>query len=365
MAFPEMTIGPFLGHNSELVRSMAFAVLVSSSSPLRPYSEGTMSMFKKHLGILHADTDAKTRNEVLSNVRHMLDRVRGATSFLSREDLSLEAERRKNVDLSATQPSKRDTEITKSQTTIRELLQCHQDFVSWYMQFLVEELVPTASYQRHSTALRVTLIALKSGLLVCSAGTQAHIVTDNKSPWPFKIEFFNAATVRIFLDLVLDPFEDVRNLAAEVLKWAPAHSLAGDLQDDASGLSELGNAVPSHGLNHLLRNVAQPNQSQAEPPFLASMGLLTKFISRAEAMAQRTGRADFADGVARSYDLLHQLLPNVQSRMALLSTLLKELERRIDIAQDDLSNAVSVAPVHDLLAALEYVLFGSAYGDKC
>src|SRR5450755_166028 len=58
----EELIGSLLYHASETVRSLAFSVLVSSSSSIRPLSPVALEHLKAHMSILFSETDAKIRN---------------------------------------------------------------------------------------------------------------------------------------------------------------------------------------------------------------------------------------------------------------------------------------------------------------
>jgi multidrug resistance efflux pump len=80
--------------------------------------------------------------------------------------------------------------------------------------------------------------------------------------------------------------------------------------------------------------------------------LLFDFIKRAEDRSMRTGRADLADGVAHSYELLCTLLATDHSRLSLVQSLVESLESKVTIAEADLAQAVLLAPVHGHFASL-------------
>jgi len=312
----EDVIGSLLTHASDTVRSLAFSVLVSSPSSTRPFSLMALDILKSNMGILYADTDAKFRNEVLSHTKHMIERLRGAIAFLMRDigniHLSL------NSDQISSAPLDQHRNLLDSAT---ELLRGHKAFVRWLVEFLTGELIPTSSYQRHITALKAVSILLRSGIL------EQHLVASpaqtggNPTIWPYSIKFFTQGTLRLLLDLLMDPFEDVRSIAAVVLKLA------------TPSVFELG----SH-LGHIRHR---------------SLGLLMDFIERAKDVSKRTGRADYADGVARSYELLFSLLSSAETRIGLFEDLVDDLELKVEIAEQDLTKAVLNAPIHGSFAALK------------
>lgn len=332
----EKTIEPLLSHALNTVRSLAFSVLVSSSSSTRPFSCTALKILRGRLAALHADTDAKFRNEVLSQTKHMIERIRGATAFLMREFHKL------NSVPSVSGTLENLAKVDELARLYREL-QLHVEFIRWYLSFLLGELIPTASYQRHITALRAINLVLRSGL-----GNQDTILTqtaDHATVWPYKVRFFTTGCMRLLLDLLINPFEDVRMNATVVLRFAaPADFTTGNpirfLENLEETTFKMSNDIP-------IQSIAMaPSITQK------SLGVLTEFISRASEISKRTGRADYADGVARCYQLLYGFLSSTKDRLELVSDLVDDLDSKVAIAEIDLSTAVAEAPVHGILAAL-------------
>lgn len=124
---------------------------------------------------------------------------------------------------------------------------------------------------------------------------------------------------------MLDPFDDIREAAIAVLQLCLA---------------------------------ALPDAERA-----LVLSTLPQFISRAEAMMLRTGRADQADGVARAYSLLFAVASAdsaaasgvITSQPAVFDGLRKQLAETLDVARTNLSEAVNGRPVHGVYAALTFV----------
>jgi hypothetical protein len=76
------------------------------------------------------------------------------------------------------------------------------------------------------------------------------------------------------------------------------------------------------------------------------------FIQKAETASKCTGRADLADGVARAQELIYCLQATDEARLDLLENLVSDLEGEVFIAENDLAQAVLLAPVHGHFAAL-------------
>ncbi|EDN98844.1 hypothetical protein SS1G_13703 [Sclerotinia sclerotiorum 1980 UF-70] len=298
----EDTIGPLLTHPSDTVRSLAFSVLVSSASSIRPFSPAALAFLQDNMAHLYADTDAKFRNDVLSNTKHMIERIKGATAYLVRE-----------IDRMIIQDRQSD------RSDAQNLLQNHENFLVWFLEFLQGELVPTASYQRHITSLRAISLLLRSGIEEYSSEEQKSTSTPDATVWAHKLAVFNLESMRLILDLLMDPFEDVRGGATAILKLASPHNF-------------------------------RSSESQSPTDF----DVLMDFISRAEDFAKRTGRADYADGVARSYQILYGL-SDEKGRLVLVEGLVVGLERKVAVAQKDLGQAVLIAPIHSDFSTISYI----------
>ena len=213
---PEYSIGRLLGHKAGNVRSAAFSVLVSSISSVRPFTLRTLDLLRLNLGLLLSDTDAKVRNEVLSNSKHMIGRLKGAVSFLTREVASSHV---KHDHIS--QKKSENQDLTNAASPETTALQEHKDFISWYQNFLGNELIPTASYQRHITALRSIQILIDSSIPIPHEKTSLDSSADTQSQETLPENIFTEKMMRLLLDLLMNPFEDVRAAATQLLKLAP------------------------------------------------------------------------------------------------------------------------------------------------
>lgn len=342
----EEVIGSLSACAEDTVRSLAFSVLVASPSPVRPFSAMALDILQSHMEILYADTDAKFRTDVLSNTRKMIERLRGTTAYLNKELRSLSLKHGHDVSSMSREESDLHGDILK-------LLRKHEDFIEWYMEFLLKELIPTVSYQRHITALKAIGLLLQSDIPNCYP-TQPPKAPSNATIWHYGVDFFTARSMRLLLDLLVDPFEDVRGSAAAVLKLAPIDKFTTMQPTNKPHchkprLLRMRDELQLHETDSANNRTSGGWSESAD----RNLGLLTSFISRAEELSKRTGRADYADGVARCYELLYSLLPSATARLKLVTDLVSSLERKIHIAEQDLAQAVLDAPVHGTFAALK------------
>lgn len=346
----EDVIGPLLGNSVDTVRSLAFSVLVSSSSTIRPFNVEALEILRSGMGILYADTDSKFRNEVLNNTKILIERIKGATAYLFRDLKKFAFVGSLNEKGIATTNSEQMERIAE----LERVLHDHEDFIQWFLIFLMGELIPTASYQRHITALKVVVMLLASGISTPDQRRPFVPTTKSNTVWPFTIEIFTSGAMRLLFDLMLDPFEDVRVTAASVLNFAPRHCFVPGTPIEYVGTSTLITRLSDpRSQSAMLSDTTQicvPSTTMDSDA--ASLQVLRNFIVQAEGISKRTGRADYADGLARAYALLFRLLYTPSDRLKLVDELVLDLERKTSIAQKDLSLAVSDFPVHGICAAL-------------
>lgn len=122
----------------------------------------------------------------------------------------------------------------------------------------------------------------------------------------------------------MDAFDDVRSLAASLLKGFPVPRVS-------IALKNAGSSDSDDGL----------------------------ILRRAELAMQRSGRADFADGVGRLHDILFgldALGTREMTTLDALDSLIGNLEAEVQLALSNMRMAVSTAPIHGRLIALRYLI---------
>ncbi|KAL2201234.1 putative death-receptor fusion protein-domain-containing protein [Corynascus similis CBS 632.67] len=314
----ESLLDKLLAYPSVSVRSSAFSLLVSSQATTKPFSEVAFDLLRKHLAAFHTDYDAKVRNEVLGHTKNLIKRAKNVITVAQR---SLVAHQSAEVGDRPTPKKKFGPEVAlKDASEARDVLDRHEAFLNWYMSFLRSELLPTTSYQRHITAIKAALLLLKVGK---HAGD-----TDDTVDKDIAQEISsNDIWVRLLLDLLLDPFDDVRDGAATILTLLPLGAAGSDTLT-----------------------------------FTRLLDVLRAFCVRASNLADRTGRADHGDGAARSQGLLCNWISKPDMQIALLTEILERVEFKITKAEDNLGHAAIESPVHADFAAISYVWQGIAKG---
>ncbi|KAI6785747.1 uncharacterized protein J7T54_006086 [Emericellopsis cladophorae] len=266
-------------------------------------------------GTYFADSDPKFRVNVMARARDMYRRVRGAIATLKRSIPRARAKAKKLQEAAnATSESNERNTIVQPimyHTNLiylpeSQLVQCleeHVQFLRWYNDFLRTELAPTSSYQRHYGSLKAL-----SFILRMEADPNKGWETEEDQELIY--DMFGSSWARALFDLVMDPFDDVREYAAAAIK-----SL--------------------HGNDKYRKFRLTTSQSRTDD--------LRVQLKRSLEVAHRTSRADHSDGAARASQLLYKFSSSGDERVAVLSRLLAELEDRLLAAEADLGQAVLVS----------------------
>ncbi|CAZ84999.1 unnamed protein product [Tuber melanosporum] len=320
---PSSFVSPLLSNAHGHTRLAALTLTTYSPTLTKPLPTSAFRVLKSALPPLHAETDAEVRDLIIGSIRQLVERL-GSSSYALDKDLQ--------------GLQKNALRLPKDQTTLsrilghKESIEEAASFISWYLNFLKSQLAPGASYQRVVTALRVLIMVVRSGV------DPSLVDPDDKASkkkgllyWPpsVRVDFFDGAMKRVLVDCLFNPFEDVRVMAAEVLKFAP----------DCGGSLRV---ILERGLREM----------------------------------NTSGRARDADGVARSIDLwfhfatkrspeskLEELwgfaVAAQSGELCVVDWVLNVLELDyLKVAREDFQRAVRERPIYGLFSALRLIFEG-------
>lgn len=263
---------------------------------------------------MHADPDPYSRGEILSLTRKLIIRLKGG--IVENQEGRTEGNQQQQPTF-----ARSDSETWRCLTA--------------YIDFLKADLQPTASYPRHTTALKSLKLFLESGLDSRVHGATPIKTDGNEIRWRFDMEIFNTDLLRLLVDLLLDPFEEVRATSLTLINLFPRDVLLGGLGQTAD-----------HPVDIALR--------------------LTTALDRAEKLASNTSRADHADTVARLYHLLFCAAapggPNkpvslwLETKAGVVDIILRKLEGKLSIAGGLFNSSMRDAPLHGYVSGLRYIV---------
>ena len=284
------------------------------------------------------EVDPRTRNAFVALVKEFIPRVmRVMWSSRTTIDSCKQALSRENAKRSLgfglEQQDKLKSIIEVNETTHNQ----HSYFFQFYMHFLAYELRATASYQRHIIALHVLSTVLRCACSKNTVGFLEADLIDREVEWLGQGSF-TRSLLRPLFDLLMDPFDDVRGMAASVLLmileniWEPRfYSLKGEAVQVPLAVATGGDK----GDNCLD---------------------LSNMLNRVQSTLRTTGRADHADGAARLYCAIWRFgmkSPDWHvNRTLAMENLFSDLEGAINAAVPDLRLALGNRPLHGHLITL-------------
>lgn len=303
-------IGKFLLHRESSIRIAALSLLITTSSTIKPFTVGATKAILRGLPSMHAESEAYARGEIFSLTRRFILRLKGG--IVREEDAGLKIQK-------AT--SKPATGQTRNEAETKELLKA-------YLNLLQNDLPLSASYARHITALKSLKLLIDSGL---DPRTDLKLQkSEMENLWKIQVEIFDAKLLRLLVDLLLDPFEEVRQTSLTILNLCPRETLLDCLQNTTN------------------------------------LGMrLTDALTRAETLASNTSRADHADTVARLYHIIFcAALPGISDHLnadwwstkaSVVDTILIKLEERLMGSKSLFNSAMREAPLHGYTSGLRCV----------
>lgn len=345
-----------LEHSSSSVRIAALSLLVSSSASARPFCRRVLRSLRQCLPKFHVEVNAKSRNEVIALVKKLCMRLRGATMSLLRcgQDPNIMTE--VQTSMAALSVANYDGEGPVSSENVIEqvldeetpILEDHLAFRRWYMVFLLQELRPTASYQAHITALKILSFLTEQTIDFHNTLSKSHL------------DYFGALNehiprglfLRSLTELLLDPFDDVRQSANTVFDLYLLTNSTPQMGISRSELHEQTDSDNSEAKNQAQELDDKEHNGKANHSIFIN-------VNKAEKKTGSTGRADHADGFGRLNNLLFTTSGAIaksaswhHSRYLIVDRVISTLEKEVGIAKDDLLFAVSCRPLHGHLIAL-------------
>lgn len=288
----------------------------------------------------HAEVDPKARQDNLALIKRLCLRLKGVLLSLSKGKL----------DLWSTKPTiDRDGHLSNlyaASELAEASLEQHLAFFVWYRDFLLQELSPTASYQRHVVSLKVIDFLMSNSGFLLYGGSSDAFEGERRDSY----NSFCNGLVTSLLALAVDPFDDIRELAACNLQSIPRAAWASLC---LKGAPEVRSLWPSYVRDPVAADDISLSAYNPE----GNPGL-TLACQRAAKRAQSTARADHADGFGRLYALAvgFDTVPDQKNAWAerdqlALGRLMTELNDRIMKARMDIHTAVKTASLHGLLIA--------------
>lgn len=340
----EVIASHLLCHADAQIRLLAFSVIVHSSAPKSPFLSIVLSSLAFALPHYHAEIDPKARQDHLALIKRLFLRLTGLLTNFTRGLSDFKSE-----DLIPGRDLPAQDSLSSPKPEAASLEQ-HLTFFEWYRAFLLHELDSTASYQRHAVSLKMVDFLLSNG---------AGFLLRRMSNTAFRAErrdldsSFCHDLLTSLLTLVVDPFDDIRELAACILQNVPPEAWASLTKEGTSEVRTLSQIFA--------RGPVVEDDASLSAYNSAAISGLPLACQRAAKRAQSTARADHADGFGRLYALAvgfnNESKPKntwSDNDQLALCRLMSDLDDRTSTTRTDIHTAVKTASLHGLLIAARY-----------
>ena len=336
-------------HHSSFIRIAALSIVINSASysseSSSPFPADTLQLLEQVLPHFHSETNAKVRNEYLVLLKSLFAQVRRGLVPNLREKVSHAAHAAEITMVNLDKGQNSTVHVRRGEL----LLKKNAAFVKWFDEFLINELHPSASYQRHITALKaMSFVGPTSRFKNGATNVFSRNRTDSKFYDTAREYILGLQLIRLLLDLIMDPFGDVRSAAA---------SLLGNLLSNVDSTTILFNP---NALMQLKNDDDSSAIKTASPVLHDFKNILVSTTDRAKVMMSFTGRADHADAFGRLchlkfdfYDFI-KTSTEIGDRISVLDNLLSSLSDDITNLQNNFNFAVGSSPLHGNLIALRY-----------
>ncbi|KAK6354794.1 hypothetical protein TWF696_003927 [Orbilia brochopaga] len=207
-------------HQYGFLRSKTIRLMIVSSSTSSALPFTHIAILRAHLDDLFAEQDPQIRNEIYSALRTMFERIVASSYALNKRIQSSEA-RSQALNL----------DDSKDVEDLREQLRQQKSFMCWFLnELLPAQLQPNSSYQRVILALRVysfwlpqierDVVKSKStGNLAADVKLSRKKQADKEHiNLPFDPEIQYSSLLRLLVERLMDPYDDIRSLAAGLIK---------------------------------------------------------------------------------------------------------------------------------------------------
>ncbi|KAK9477238.1 putative death-receptor fusion protein-domain-containing protein [Lipomyces japonicus] len=308
-ALPTEFLKQLLHHSSQDLRIGGLSLAVSCPQASKPIATDVLELLINSFDDLILESDPEFRNMVYGFMRQMTMRIRDSCYSMTRE-------------INKSKDKNRPERVSELQARI----QVNVKFLNKYLNYLQQLLRPGSSYQRIHMSLRLLTSLIRSGL-----DNRVHAKWHDKNhlDFPFHIPIYTSTMIRLFIDNLINNYEDIRETSEKLLKMAPYESF-------------------------FIQGTTITKKQKVIDAY-ASKGM--KMIT---GLRGREG-----DGGAKIVDLAFYLYSqlNNSSQLEFLKSLVGQLENAIRQAEQNLSVAVKDYPLHGYLTGLRHIFENLDYSN--
>ncbi|RIA98284.1 putative death-receptor fusion protein [Glomus cerebriforme] len=209
-------------------------------------------------------------------------------------------------------------------------------FLNWLIELLAASLYPGSSFQRVSSALRIFIILIKTfGIEKTLEGSVAQ---HYKTPIPLQLSLASARNTKLILHCLMNPFDENRTLAYEILQGFPSPLPGIELKDNVQKI-----------LFWALQSMTSTRAGESDSGAMIFRLIFSKYVLDLSLdldveIKQNESLEDY-----KKVDIPSNFTVNFTRKLFSL------LKKQINIASENLLLASQKFPMHGTLLALQYI----------
>ncbi|RIB14541.1 putative death-receptor fusion protein [Gigaspora rosea] len=322
-------------HIDPNLRIDVLGLISESQKSITEVTSTELSLLKSFFELNLNSTSPEFRQKMCGHLNKLFSRLQGNLYAQWRDYKSL----LKYIENNSS--TNKNTKIPQALLEAEELkrkIDISQNFLNWLIELLVASLYPGASFQRVSSVLKIFIILIKTfGLGNESSLTKDFVNKKNEqSTFPFQLPLATTRNVKLILNCLMNPFDEIRMLSYEILEIFPSPLPGIESIDDVQEI-----------LFWAFQSMMSTRAGESDSGATIFSLIFSKYVLKL------------------GYDLDVELNkgPPVSSlgmeindkSTAFIGKLMVLLEKQINIASQNLLLASQKYPMHGTLLALQYI----------
>ncbi|CAG8542666.1 17838_t:CDS:10 [Funneliformis caledonium] len=226
---------------------------------------------------------------------------------------------------------------------LKQKIDNSQVFLNWLIELLAASLYPGSSFQRVSSTLRIFIILIKVFGIKETPLPEGFVAQHCKTPtFPFQLPLASVRNTKLILHCLMNPFDENRMLAYEILQSFPSPLPGIESKDDIQKI-----------LLWALQSMKSARAGESDSGAMIFRLVFSKYV---------WNLGLYLDvGIEKNESLEYYKEVNIPS-INFTRKLLILLKEQLDIASGNLLLASQKYPIHGTLLALHYVFKELDYG---
>ncbi|EXX78916.1 Trm732p [Rhizophagus irregularis DAOM 197198w] len=232
--------------------------------------------------------------------------------------------------------SHKDSRTGDAHSEIKQKIDNTRSFLNWLIELLTASLYPGASFQRVSSALKTFVILIKTFGIENTPLPEGFVAQHCRTPeFPFQLSLASARNTKLILHCLMNPFDENRTLAYEILQEFPSPLPGIESKDNVQKI-----------LFWALQSMTSTRAGESDSGAMIFRLIFSKYVLNLNLDLDVEIKQS-----ERLEDYKKVDIPSINFTRKLFSL----LKKQINIASENLLLASQKFPMHGTLLALQYI----------